>query len=335
MKQFHRLFARLLDYIWFFCLILFSLDTLGLGQSFYFIALFTLPLFFAPVEAILLFLFKTTLGKALFSIFYDRRPTFIESILISVKKSILILPLFLPLVNVFFSIFYFKEWKKFPTKRFDFIDGCKIIRKKPKHTTRLFLVIIAIFISFASFMPTTFMSHAKQIGPYADKGIGIFLPKDWIEFTSKEKSFTAFFPEKPKFIEKDFPVPRSDEVLLYKEHADKSLTEKHSIGSLDLPVGWTAKWGPQTVLKGALYILSDGRKIIKKEKSIHEEFPATLYEMRQKDHYILGKLVLVENTLFKLEVETDHSPTDQERILANSFFASFHPLSNKTTAPLE
>jgi len=326
MRRFYRFFAKLLDYIWFSSLALFSLDTLGLDQTAYFITLFTLPLLFAPVEALLLYLFKTTLGKALFGISYDRRPSFKQAIAISMKKGFLILPLFLPVINIFFFFFYFKEWKKCSTRRFDFMNGCKMAQKKPTRMVRSLLVSLAMFISFASFTPTTFMSHAKQIRPYADKGMEFFLPSDWIQFTSKEKDFTALFPEKPKFIERDFPVPRSDEVLTYKEHADKGPTDKHSVGSLELPPGWTKKWGDQTVLKGALHILADGRKIVKKEKTSHGNFAATFYEMRQKDHYILGKLVLVENTLFKLEVESDHLPSDEERMLAASFFAAFHPL---------
>jgi hypothetical protein len=327
MKRFYRFFAKLLDYIWFSSLGLFLLDALNFGEFSYFVALFLLPLLFSPVEALLLFLFKTTLGKALFGLFYDRRLSLMQSFSLSFKKGLIILPLFLPVINLFFLFMYLKEWKQHPTKRFDIMSPARLVETKQRVLRRIFLFALAFLVSFASFMPTTFISHAKQIGPYADKGIGIFRPGDWIEFTSKEKSFTALFPDKPKFIEKDFPVPRTDEVLTYKEHTDKGPTNKHSVGSLELPTDWTTKWGPQTVLKGALYILSDGRKIIKKEKAEHENFPATLYEMRQKDHYILGKLVLVENTLFKLEVESDHPPTEEERMLANSFFTAFHPLS--------
>ena len=156
------------------------------------------------------------------------------------------------------------------------------------------------------------------------RGLEFFRPSEWFEVEASDKSFVALFPSKPTFEEKDFAIPKSNETLVYKEHTHDE-HPKHTIGSLELPQTWT-KWGSYNVLKGAIQFLSNGSKIIQKQKSTHENFPSLEYEMRKGELFIVGKLVLVESTLYKLEVECDHCPSETEREVAATFFNSFHPV---------
>lgn len=331
MKRFSRILARLLDYSWLFALFLFFIQKNHFPSFSIFILFFALPLLFIPIEALLIKAFRTTLGKVIFGISYERHPSFKEAFLIALKKGLLILPLFLPPFNLAFAWIYYKELKKFPTSRFDEMNGYRIIKCNQSKPKKLFIIAFVTLFSFFAFLPDMAFNQVNKVSPYTQqfvikcRGIGLFKPSDWIEVKSDEQSFIAMFPEKPKFETKDFDVPRSDQTLTYMEHHGGSDTTHHTIGSLELPQTWT-KWGASNVLKGAIKFLADDAKIVTKDKSSHENYPALTYELEKGEHTIIGKLVLVENTLYKLEVDYDHKPTAEELELNTPFYLSFHPI---------
>lgn len=332
MRRLSRIVAKLLDYSWLLALLLFFIGKDNFSFFSISIAIIALPVLFIPIEAILIKLFKTTLGKIVFGISYDKHPTLSDAFSIAFKKGMLILPLFLPPFNVFFTWIYYKELKTFQISRFDEMNGCKIVSLKQSKLKTICLVLLVATLSFFTFLPDMAFTQVNKVTPYTQsfvikcRGIGLFKPSDWIEVKSDKQSFIAMFPEKPKFEMTNFDVPKSDQTLTYMEHQGGTDTTTHTIGSLELPKTWT-KWGASNVLKGAIKFLAEDATITSKEKSSHENYPALTYKLQKGDHIIIGKLVLVDSTLYKLEVDYDHMPTDEELATNVPFFTSFHPIT--------
>jgi len=324
-----RLFARLLDYIWFFSLGLFALDFFNVDLFYYFLTIISLPVLFIPIEALLIKFFKTTLGKIVFGIRYSNRLSFKESFFIAAKKGILIEPLFLPIVNIFYLVIYLKELKKYKTKRWDDISTKTLIQKLPRRLPYSLILTLAVVISTICFIPDfTFNQIAKifhiekSIKYNAQEGLS-FSRSDWVKVSSEELTFSVLFPKEPAYEEKKYDVPKSDRILTYKEYTHAENLQ-YSLGFVELPRSWT-RWGSGIVFKSSIKLLAKTGTIANKKKSTHMNFPSLEYEIKHAEGKAYGKLILVKNTLYRIETKHQSNPTDEEKEVARQFFKSFIP----------
>ena len=67
---------------------------------------------------------------------------------------------------------------------------------------------------------------------HATEGPGI---EKWIKFDSKKENFSVFFPNKPEYLTKAFPIPRSDDTLPYHEYQCTENAKKISVSYTVLP----------------------------------------------------------------------------------------------------
>lgn len=133
--------------------------------------------------------------------------------------------------------------------------------------------------------------------------------------TTSPSSFTAEFVESPQIEEKQFAI--SGKVLPYTEYK----TGDYSVSYTTLPESLT-KWGSKLVLGGALKVLNQNMYILGKHSSVCDNFPALHYEATNQEGFLVGKLILIGQKLYKVEA-LYHQPEEKEA--AEKFIESFHP----------
>ena len=133
-------------------------------------------------------------------------------------------------------------------------------------------------------------------------GLGL---EGWTKFSPKTDTFSISFPEKPKSITRDLPIPGSSDSLPYQEYkAEEKEDCVYSISYTTLPDKWLS-WGSGLVLKGALKVIMYelGKvELVGKSSNTFKGFPALDYEHYCQDRETTGTLVLVGNTLYKIEM---------------------------------
>ncbi len=294
-----------------------------------------LPFLFIPFEAIQLKLFHTTLCKSFFGFSYDRPFTLRSAINLSTKNAILILPLFLPLVNIFFAYFYYRELSLYPKNRWDELSKETLGKYSKNKIIRAFIVAFTLFLSCSTFAPKftlTQMSNLTGIDYFID-GVNSYYSSaniaNWKKIEEKEIGAEAYFPQDPVFSTEKYPVPKSDSKLDLKHYIYSDAAHNYSITYTTLPTSWT-KWGSSLVLGVGINHVVDKNTIVYKKKCKHYNFPALEYKLKTKDKTTTGLLVLVEETMYKIEFQQNKDVADldleAEKGLLNSFFSSFKPL---------
>ena len=330
MRVLRRICAKLLDYFWFWSFLLLIIDAFDGSLWLYAAMTVFLPLLFIPIEATLLFLFRTTLGKILFGFRFKRSLTFKESLYMTTKKALLLTPLFIPPLNLFFIFYYIKKYRKSENK-WDYICITPLERNFPKKWGYSGLCLLGIITSLIAFTPEFSYRQLNKVvsleQPNFIKNKSFkFFSDNWVKVTPDELIFSIFFPKTPKYSEKKHSVPRSSTVLVYKEYMHTG-DLNYSLSFIELPSSWT-RWGASLVLKGSLNFLCSHGKIHHKKKCKHLSFPAMEYQMERDKHLFLGKLVLVGNTIYKIEVELKDSATNSDDI--QKFINSFHPRPSRS-----
>lgn len=300
MNNLSKISSRLLDYLWFWSILVFFIDIFDLSIFCYLIVTLLLPFLFIPIEAVLIKYFKTTLGKFIFGLKYDELFTWKSAFYLAYRRALL---------------------KRSPAR---------IIRKKPKLFSHILAVTVATLLSLLSIFPDATLEQASKVLPFeciqtlrVNRNGGWDSPPGWIKIGSGDLPFAAFFPKEPKLEETSKPIPHSTHVLVYKEYT----LDQYSLGYVALPASWV-KWGSNLVFKGVLQQVASHTKgsITQKKKTLHEQFPAMNYEIRRGSELSFGRLVLVGNTIYRLEVtptKTDEKPT----ATADMFFNTFHLLT--------
>lgn len=301
MGNISKILSRLLDYLWFWSILLFAADILDLDILYYLIITLALPLLFVPIETFLIKCFKTTLGKFIFGLQYTETFTWKSAFLFSLKKA-----LFLK-------------------------TSSEVIQKKPKRLPHIIAITIATLFSLLSIFPDATLNQASKILPFEciqnlkiQRNGGVNCPDGWIKLGSQELPFSAFFPEEPKFEETKKPIPHSSTTLTYREYTHN----EYSLGYVDLPSSWT-KWGSHIVFKASLQqiLIRDKGSVTQKKKTLHDSFPALDYQIKRGDNITSGRLVLVGNTLYKLEVSNSPSKETSE-IFFNTFQLTNSPYAD-------
>ena len=193
---------------------------------------------------------------------------------------------------------------------------------------KLFFILIASCIGLGGYFGYHHLkSSSRQLNFHHDVKTDLGFEK-WVLFTPIAKTFSAAFPKDPKESSKDLEIPGSEASLLYKEFVcvvDENKT--FSVSYTSLPDGWL-KYGDSLVLGGALKVMMKelGKvQLVGKERRTFKTFSSLDYEHYSDTFETAGTLILVGNTLYKVEMTYPldlHDPIQGE--LAN-FIENFTP----------
>lgn len=317
-----RILAKSLDYFWFYSA-LFAISELFFDHVYFLlITLLCLPLCFVPIETILIKLFRTTVGKALFGIYYKNSFTWKGAFFLSFRKSIYIQALFIPLLNALFALYFLFENQNGKKQRW---NKEPFITKFPKAYIYLPLLLIALLSSLIVATPEFVYNQASKVIPLEkliQRPFNSFSdPADWVKIESAEKPFTVCFPKEPKIESSSHKA--SGTTLIFQEYVAEGDTT-FSLGVLELPRKWT-KWGSGLVLKGAIKVLEGKGRIGQKKKTTYNGFPCYEYRMTRNNQSIIGIVFLVDQTLYTLELRQQEPIAPENVAIAEKFFHSFRP----------
>lgn len=282
MKNIIKIFSKLLDYVWFYLIAVFFLDLFEADLYLYIVTLALVPLFFIPIETVLLKCFRTTLGKILFGLRYETDMTW--------KKALAL------------------AWR-----------SENLVQKRLKKLPYTLVIVLATALSALCIAPE--LPFKAKAGKEMFGGASKLDTEKWTKVTPANNIFSALFPKEPEFKEQTFPANSKN--LLYSEYSlNDGLT--FSLGHMDLPKSWT-KWGSKRVFQGCYKLVAKQFSVQDKQSSSHDTFPAYEYKMSDANKQYLGKLVLVGNTLYRVEVSKAGGITNEDMPQAYAFFNSFHP----------
>ncbi len=264
-----RLLARGIDYCFFYLVC--SLCSMFLPfyiEDLYFLGFAcVIPLLWVPIEALLLSTWKTTPGKALFSIRIETHLGGKLPFWISLKRAL------------------------FLGRR----PG--IIRQKSVSSLRT----CAGFLVFLSCLSGSLFE--KEIAVVTTGFEKYKAAEGWTEYTSTEGRFSVHFPDEPELETGILPVPSQKKNLNYSEF--KSYQTKkvyYSVSFIELPKKWKMA-GAARLLQGALKLIVEhtpDAHLLGQQMTRHKNFRALDFHLTQGDEEVQGRLVLVGTTLFRL-----------------------------------
>lgn len=263
------LIARGIDYCIFY--LLFSLTSMIFPfyiEDFYYIGFALLiPLFWAPIEAILISKTKTTLGKFLLGI---RIETHLGGKL----------PFWIALKRAFF---------------FGVRPG--VLRQKQIKIGRFLAGICTLCALLGS-------SYFENEIAMATTGFTKYRTVEgWKEYTTSDGRFSVIFPQDPEHQSGVLPVPSQNKTLSYNEF--KSYQSKkvyYSVSYMELPRKWKLA-GANRLLNGALDLMVEhlpGARLLDSQMTKHKNLRALDFHLSQGEEEIKGRLILVGTTLLRL-----------------------------------
>lgn len=196
----------------------------------------------------------------------------------------------------------------------------------------LFKVILSALILFgAGFggykVYDTFKETSLPFDLHGKAGSASEDVKTWVNFNHDENAFSAIFPKKPDHTSRELPIPRSDNTLPYHEYQSSEGALVASVSYTVLPDDWL-KWGSSLVLKGALKVIVGeikGAHLVGQSSNTFKSFPALDFEHYLGDFETAGTLVLVGNTLYKVEIAYPVQEKERAHRVLCQFVESFAP----------
>lgn len=182
---------------------------------------------------------------------------------------------------------------------------------------------ISLFVLGTSLL--TF-SMNSTLAPVKTGLVKNFVISGWIKFKAKEGGFSVQLPCKPKFLEKELPLPPSGaKTIPYNEYISKIEGDlSYSVSYIDVPSKWTS-FGVQTILKESLRIIGKaqpGFELLDKEFKNFAGHNVLDFKAILEGRQIEGRLLFIGSKLFKLEVnlpvDSNHDIQEVEQFL-NSF----------------
>jgi len=268
--------SRILDYLFVWSILIFIADLFDVSCIYMFGITLLLPILFIPVETLFIKCFKTTPGKFILSLRYKESFTWKSAFLLSCKTAC------------------FQK------------TSSVLIRKNPRFIFRL---IVALFM-FCTIFPETAVKQASKVLPFeivkhlkVHRTGGVEVPIGWVKLGSTTLPFSAFFPSQATLTEMEKSIPHSDKTLLFKEYT----SNEYSLVHVDLPNSWV-KWGSNLVFKGTLQqVLSyENATLLNKQKTTYNDYPALDFTLKKGNKTSYGRLILVNNTIYKLESEAEN-----------------------------
>ncbi len=303
---FRRFIARLFDYTLLFTFLSFFTDS----TNFFELSLL-IPAIFVIIEMFCVSLFGATPGKFLCGIKVKQIDGKKLSLKQSFQRSFAVwmkgMAFGLPFLNIIFPLIQLIRAQKTKSFSWDKKDDIEVLYSKRNVTG----VLIAVCLFGAMITPyiveeewkNTTLGYNTNIFNLSKKKNGEF---DWKKFNPSEEEFAIAFPKDPDFTSREIPVPKSSLVLPFREYScvhDK--TTSYSVCYIELPQKWL-KWGSSLVLKGSLKVLVKmvpNAKIVGKNTKKFKKLPALDFILSSKNHEVMGKLILVGNKLYKVEVK--------------------------------
>ncbi len=205
---------------------------------------------------------------------------------------------------------------------------------------KVIFILIGAMVAFGGYF---FYSHSSKpqqqmlnLHQVVRKGVEF---KKWITFNPKDENFSASFPKKPKVDSRKLPIPGSDNFLPYKEYlCELDGGVLFSVSYTTLPQEWL-KYGNSLVLSGALkaIMLELGKtELVGKEMIKFKSFPALDYEhytvAKESQREAAGTLVLVGNTLYKVEMSYPLEYHDHVEEQLSNFIENFVPKMGEVKA---
>lgn len=309
-----RFLARALDYSLFFTL----LTLLGLGLTANIIFFFSIPLLFAPVEALFYTAFKTTPGKLAFGIHLSKRLNVFHSLQLSYKKALLLLPLFFPPLNIFFAIFYLREKEEYTNKRWSEFKNVTLIQKQQRSIITYAFVILTCLSLAINFTPSSLKS---KVTTFAQNELTL---DSWVKVKDDNLNFSVFFPKKPKISAKQLEVKEHDTTLELTEYHHQA-NVSYSLTSTQVPSAWTLL-GSNYLLKAlGKQIDKHQGKIISQQMVKHKSYSAMSYlTQNHGGGQTKGILILVKKTVYRLEVTSKKVLSEEELKITQDFISSFN-----------
>ncbi|MCF7806564.1 MAG: hypothetical protein K9M07_07370 [Simkaniaceae bacterium] len=248
-----------------------------------------------PLEILLLKLFKTTPGKYLFGISIPHRLKFIElikSCSLSALKSFLF---FIPLFNIVVAFVLIREESNAPSQ---------LISKKRK--LHKLIILWTIVVGVFGYTGLNFDIESGSQTEIAANG-KIQKKLNWVTYKHPEQSWKAAFPNNPE--ERDFTLnlPKGEQKQLgLKElvFTDHDGAVEYTISSIEIPHNLMS-WGHKLILRGSLKIITDnvpGAKVISKKNFRYRNNPSLHYTLEDRDSERMGRLILIGNTIYKIEI---------------------------------
>lgn len=158
--------------------------------------------------------------------------------------------------------------------------------------------------------------------------------ENWIRFSPEAENFSILFPKSPSSKTHRIPIPGSSDFLTYQEYKVEQKDDNHfSVSHMTLPRKWT-KWGASLTLKGAFKLIMQRvkyTKILGKRSNEFKGHPSLDYKHQSAQTETIGKLILVQSTLYRVEMT---SPLNSENIVkekALNFIRSFEMQVQKVT----
>ncbi|MDN3508106.1 MAG: hypothetical protein P0S94_04215 [Simkaniaceae bacterium] len=150
----------------------------------------------------------------------------------------------------------------------------------------------------------------------------------WVKYTPEEKGYSVEFPAKPKAYQNELPIPRSAERMPFYEAKCKTGSDLYSLSYVVLPSRWL-KWNSSLVMKIALKAITrriPGAKVVKTSRRSFNKLPSIEFIVSMRGNMeVAGRLVLVKNRLYKLEVSYPKGKKVEMQPALNRFIHSFAP----------
>ena len=283
----NRFLARTMDYgLFYFIGVMLSLMLpFDFKEMFYLTFALEVPLLWAPIEALLLNTWGTTLGKAIFGVLIRDANQHKLSFAQSLKRA-----------------FFFGQ-------RPGHIETKKI-------ATWRYVIALMFALSWGSFL---FLGKdlSEAAVQFEKQMVG-----DWIQYASDEGGFTVQLPKKPELERHSFEIPNTSQPLELSELKAKS-DAIFSVSYVELPKKWRI-FSAGTLLKAAMEVVQGhmpGTQLVESKRIKHKNYPALDFIMKEGNHLIEGRLILVSSTLYKLTIT--YSPEmlqeHQQEVFLNSF----------------
>jgi len=311
-----RILAKLLDYTLFFA----AIYACGFPMIVNIILLALTPILFAPIEALFLSQFRTTVGKYFFSLQLTQKISLTKALKVSFKKAMLILPLLFAPLNLAFAWFYLRESEEHKTRRWSNFGDAELVYNRRSRRIRSLLVALMFVGMSYSFTPTWIKTEILQI---SKQELDL---NEWVEVKDKKLNFSVYFPSEPKKEEKAVEVEEHNTTLDVTQYTHtESRKIAYKLQSSKIPSSWTLL-GSNYLFKALSGPLEKHQgKIVKKQMLKHGgSLPAMSYLLNTTEGgQTSGRMILVKKTIYKLEVTSKSKLSKEEIELANNFINSF------------
>lgn len=289
-----RFLARIFDYglFYFFTVFMALVLPVEVESKIFVIYALWVPFCWMPFEAMLLRFWGTTPGKKLFGLSFSP---------VSGKGN-------------------GKMSGKEALKRAFLFRGVHSLRAQPIGIKRyLAALVLACLAGSALFLGENIAEVAIQ---YEQTITQSGTQSGWIQYVSDNGKFQVHFPKKPVEQQpQQFEIPNGDplQVSEFKAHKEAEF----SVSYLDLPKKWKL-FSANTLLKGAIKVVQEhrpGAQLLDKKLVKHKNYPAMDFKMKEGEKEIEGRLILVDNTLYKLWViySPDTPREQQHEVFLDSF----------------